>query len=185
MNLRTVAALSLVLGLSAGCSVVRVIEYTGSQNYYDGAFEYATQDGKINTYVAGTPFPTADPEFKNKITSIMYGANFGREVNFVPAKPNVDKHAFHIVVTFNPDERLSFADLCENAAQTKSQPGRETTSMKGVFCQGSHPLSFASGYVSGLTGPADPKLVSLVREVALAMIPRYDDEIDSGPDAIR
>jgi len=34
--------------------------------------------------------------------------------------------------------------------------------------------------VDSLTGPSDPKYHTLVKEVALVMIPRYDDSNSSG-----
>lgn len=184
MKLRTLAAVSVFAALVAGCSQVRVIDYNGGQNYYDGAFEYATQDGKINTYVAGSPFSNTGPKFNTSITSMMYGSTFGRDVNFVAAKPNTEPYGFHIVVAFNAVNPLGVDDICRDATQVKSQPNLKTTSMLGVFCQGGYPLSYANGYVSNLTGPADRRLGELVREVALAMIPRYDDYNSSGGEGI-
>lgn len=184
MNMRSLGALLILAALSAGCSAVRVIDHAGGQNYYDGAFEYATLNGKINTFVAGSPFTNANAKFKNNITSMMYGATFGRNVNFVATKPNTAKYGFHVVVTFNAVNQLSIEDICADATRVKSEPNLETTSMQGIFCQGGYPLSYASGFVSGLTGPEDPKLTELVREVALAMIPRYDDNRSSDGDML-
>lgn len=185
MKLRTLGAVSVIATLTAGCSAVRVIDYNGGQNYYDGAFEFATQSGKINTYIAGAPFSTVGGSYKFSITSMMYAATFGRKVNFVATKPNTEKYGFHIVVAFNVVNPLGVDDICQDATQIKSQPNLNTTSMLGVFCQGGYPLSYANGYVSGLTGSADPKFARLVREVALAMIPRYDDQNSSGGEAFR
>lgn len=174
------AAFSVLAMVVTGCSAVRVIDHNGGQNYYDGAFEFATMDGKINTYIAGAPFQNPGPNFAKSVTSMMYGSTFGRNVNYVPSKPNADKYGFHIVITFNAVDPISVEDICQDAAQVKYQPNRETTSMQGVFCQGGYPLSYASGYVGGLSGPSDPRLSQLVKEVALAMIPRYDDRNSSG-----
>ena len=185
MKLRTLTTMLVFVTLIAGCSQVRVLDYNGGQNYYDGAFEFATQDGKINTYIAGSPFSSPDPKFKKTIISNMYGATFRRNVNFVDTTPNTERYGFHIVVAFNAINPLGVDDICRNATEVKSRPNLKTTSMIGIFCQGGHPLSYASGYVSGLTGPNDPKFSELVREVALAMIPRYDDEHSSGGEAFR
>ena len=177
MNLRVLFPVLMLGVVSAGCAAVKVVEHTDSQNYYDGAFEYATKDGKINTYIAGSPFagPEAELKFKNNVFSNLYGSTFGRDVNFKSSKPNSEKYGFHVVVTFNAVNHLSVGDICEDATQIKSRPNLQTTSMLSVFCQGAHPISSSRGYVSALTGPDDPKLRSLVRGVALAMIPLYDD----------
>lgn len=185
MKLGKLAAFSVLAGLVAGCSNVLVTDYSGGQNYYDGAFEYATKDGSINTYIAGAPFLSPGPEFKNTVISNLYGATLGRNVNFIDAKPNTERYGFHIVVAFNTTNPLGADDICRDATSVKSKPNLETTTMFGVFCQGGHPLSYASGTVGGLKGPSDPKLAELVREVALAMIPRYDDFNSSGGEAFR
>lgn len=177
MNLRVLFPVLLFGAVSAACAAVKVVEHTDSQNYYDGAFEYATKDGKINTYIAGSPFAGKDAEekFKNSVFSMLYGSTFGRNINFNPAKPNSAKYGFHVVVTFNAVNNLSVGDICEDATQIKSRPNLKTTSMLSVFCQGAHPISYSRGYVASLSGPDDPKLDSLVKGVALAMIPLYDD----------
>ncbi len=180
MKFRSLVIISLLAALSGGCSTVRIVDLGGGQNYYDGAFEFATKDGKINTHVVGSPFSAAAGNFKNTVTSMMYGSTFGRNVKFVSSPPNTEKYRFHVVVTFNVTRSINMADLCENPTRLKSDPTRKTTSMEAIFCQGGYPLSYASGYVSGLTGPSDPRFAQLVREVTLSMIPRYDDTRSSG-----
>lgn len=180
MNFRTFIAISLLGAISAGCTGVRVIDASGGQNYYDGAFELATIDGKINTYVAGTPFSDISNSFTNSVISTMYGSNFGKNVNFVATKPNTAKYGFHIVVVFNGADPVGVGDICQDAGKIKTEPNRRTTSMLAVFCQGGFPISYAEGYVAGLKTPTDPKFRDLVRQVAFAMIPGYDDHRSSG-----
>ena len=180
MNALSVLVFSLIAALSAGCSSVRVIDHAGGQNYYDGAIEYATLDGTIKTFVVGSPFGAANTDFARSVTSAMKGATLGRHVTFVPAPRNTEKNAFHIAVVFNGVNPFTVEDICENTSEIASRPNTPTTSMHAVFCQGSYPLSYTSGYVDRLTGPSDPKYHTLVKEVALVMIPRYDDSNSSG-----
>jgi hypothetical protein len=177
MNLRVLFPVLLLGVVSAGCAAVKVVEHTDTQNYYDGAFEFATQNGEINTYIAGAPFAGEDAiaRFKFRVFSKLYRSTFGRDVNFKPSKPNSEKYGFHVVITFNAVNHLSAGDICEDATQIKSRANLKTTSMLSVFCQGAHPISYSRGYVGSLSGPDDPKLESLVRGVAQAMIPLYDD----------
>lgn len=180
MNLRTLVAVSLLGAIATGCSSVRITDDGNGQNYYEGSFEYATKDGSINTYVAGTPFSDATKNLKNTVTSMMYGATLGKNINFVTAEPNTAKYGFHIIVSFNISAPISVDDVCEDPRQIKSTPGTKTTSMLAVFCQGSHPISYARGYVDGIKDTSDPKFRDLVRKVAFAMIPGYDDYRSSG-----
>ncbi|MGZ0246603.1 MAG: hypothetical protein ACKVH1_11710 [Alphaproteobacteria bacterium] len=53
MKLCSLGAFLVVAGLATGCSSVRVIDHEGGQNYYEGAFEFATLDGTIRTHVVG------------------------------------------------------------------------------------------------------------------------------------
>ena len=181
--LRTLATLSAVAVIGTGCSNIKVIDYEASSNYYDGAFEYATQSGEIKTAIYGSPFDdkASDP-FANTVTTKMKGANFGREVTYVPSPPNTDKKAFHIVTVFNEVAPFTDTEACENVAEIATKPNAKTTTMHAYFCHGAHPLSSATGFVDDLKDPSDPRFQELVREVAQAMIPRYDEFNSSGDD---
>ena len=175
MKVRSIGTLICIAALSAGCSAVRVIDYAGGQNYYDGAFEFATLDGTINTHVVGSPFAESDPPLARAVTTFMKGATRGREVTFIPSPRNTTKHAFHIVVVFNGKHPLVETEICQNADEVVTTPSTQTTSMLAVFCQDGHPLSYSTGYVGGLRSPADPRFRQLIKQVSRAMIPGYDD----------
>jgi hypothetical protein len=180
MKLRSLATLLVVAGLATGCSVVRIIDHEGGQNYYDGAFEFATLDGTIKTHVVGSPFAMPAPSFAQTVTANMKGAAPGRDVTFVPSSRNTTKHAFHIVVVFNGKNPLIETEVCQNADDVTTAPSPRTTVMFAVFCQDGHPLSYSTGYVDGLESPADPRFPQLVEQVSRAMIPGYDDYQSSG-----
>ena len=180
MNIRTIIAISLLGAISVGCTGVRVIDNGGGQNYYQGSFEFATKEGAIDTYVVGKPFPNAQEKFTKSVTSMMYGATIGRDVKFVAAGPNTTKYGFHVVIAFNAIAPISVEDICADAPQLKTEPNRQTTSMQAIFCQGGYPISYARGFVDGIRSTTDPKFRDLVRQVAFAMIPGYDDYRSSG-----
>lgn len=180
MIFRVLLPAILVGALSAGCTTVRVIDSAGGQNYYDGAFEIATKDGEIDTYIVGTPFSTPKPEFDNTVITTLYGSTLGQKVNFTPAKPNQKKYGFHVIIAFNAISPLSVADICEDARRIKTARNQSRVSMQAIFCQGAYPISYSSGYAGELKSPADPDFRNLVQQVALAMIPSYDDYKSSG-----
>lgn len=180
MKLRSLGTVLAIAILSAGCSVVRVVDHEGGQNYYDGAFEFATQDGTIKTHVVGSPFAEPDQNFAPSVTANMKGTTRGRDISFIPSPRNTTKHAFHVVVVFNGQNPLIEAEICQNADEVKTTPALRTTSMLAVFCQDGFPLSYSAGFVDGLDSPADPRFPQLVKQVSRAMVPGYDDFWSSG-----
>lgn len=180
MKVRTFTAALLVAALSAGCSSVRVIDHEGGQNYYDGAFEYATLNGKINTHVVGAPFGNPGREFTRSVTAYMKGATRGRVVEFIPSPRNTTKHAFHIVVVFNGKNPLIETEVCQNADEIGTVRSSRTTTMFAIFCQDGFPLSYSSGSVRDLRSSDDPRFAQLIKQISLAMIPGYDDFRSSG-----
>lgn len=180
MKLRSLGTLLVIVGLATGCSVVRIIDHEGGQNYYDGAFEFATLDGTIKTHVVGSPFAKPDPAFAQTVTANMKGATRGRDVTFVSSPRNTTKHAFHIVIVFNGKNPLIETEVCRNADEVTTIPSPRTTVMFAVFCHDGHPLSYSTGFVDDLGSPADPRFPQLIKQVSRAMIPGYDDFRSSG-----
>ncbi|CAN0543718.1 unnamed protein product, partial [Laminaria digitata] len=171
MKVRSFGTIVVIAALSTGCSVVRVIDHEGGQNYYDGAFEFATLDGTIKTHVVGSPFANTDASFVRSVTADMKTSTRGRDVEFVPSSRNTKKHAFHVVVVFNGKNPLIETEVCQNADEIETAPELKTTSMFAVFCQDGHPLSYSTGYVGNLSSPADPRFPELVQQVSRAMVP--------------
>lgn len=180
MKRRSLGALLAITGLTVGCSTVQVTDHDGGQNYYGGAFEYATLDGTIKTHVVGSPFAKSNQGIAQSVTANMKGATRGRDVTFVPSPRNTTKHAFHVVVVFNGKNPLIETEVCQNSGEITTVPPAATTVMFAVFCHDGHPLSYSSGRVDGLQSPADPRFPQLVKQVARAMVPGYDDSRSSG-----
>lgn len=180
MKVHTLGAALLVAALSTGCSVVRVIDHEGGQNYYDGAFELATLDGTIKTHIVGAPFENQGQSFARTVTAQMKGATRGREVEFIPSPRNTIKHAFHVVVVFNGKNPVIENEVCQNADEIGTSQAQSHTTMFAVFCQDGFPISYSEGHVDGLRSSEDPRFGQLVKQVSLAMIPGYDDFRSSG-----
>lgn len=158
----------------AGCDSVRVIEPGDGQNYYDGAFEYATQGGEIDTIVLGSPFGPAASNVPALTTDHMKGATRGRVVTFAPVDWSTPGDAFRVVVLFNGAPPFTADDVCSNGTDIGTNSADASTPMFAAFCQGAHLISFAHGAVGNLKGPDDPRFRDLVRQVTLAMIPAVD-----------
>ena len=114
----------------------------------------------------------------------MKGTNFGCDVTYVSSTRNTDKKAFHIVTVFNGVGGFTATKAYENVLEISTRPNAETTTMHAYFCHGGYPLSSATGFIDNLKDLSDPRFQELVREVALAMIQRYDEENSSGNDLV-
>lgn len=162
------------LALAAGCNDVRIIETYDEPSYYEGAFEFATQNGEIKTTVLGTPFGRNE-EITPVTTGHMRGATLGRTVTFTPAGWTVDENVFRVVVLFNGKSPYSRSDLCRKGPELATEMSNGApVRMEAAFCQGPHLLSFAEGTAANVKDLDDPRFRELVRGVALAMIPPND-----------
>jgi hypothetical protein len=174
------AAMAAIALFLSACSGVRVIEIVGTQNYYNGAFEFATQSGSIKTIVLGSPFGKEAGPIDAVTTGYMKGANRGPVVTFEPARWTKPGNAFRVVVVFNGRVPFGHEAICKYGPDIGSDPGLATARMDAAFCQGDYLLSSAEGYVDGLTGPDDPRFGELVKAVTLALIPAIDYHQDGG-----
>ena len=178
MRVGSIATALGLLAMTAGCSGVRVYEPLDGQNYYDGAFQYATQKHEIDTVVLGTPFgPAASDDIAAITTAHMKGATEGPVVSFKPvawAGAGDGNNGFRVVVLFDGKSPFIDDDLCKDGPSIETAPGASPVTMHAAFCEGPNLISSASGEVGSLSGPQDPKFRQLVREVAHAMIPAVD-----------
>lgn len=181
MALKSFALAAGALVLVAGCTSVRIYDPLDGQNYYDGAFEYATPDGTISTVVLGSPVPAPAANLPQIATGHMKGATRGKVVTFEPADwTPPDEKTFRVVAVFNGKPPYTDEDICTSAQTFETEPARVTATLDMAFCQGPHLLSAASGSVDELKSLDDPRFAELVKGVALAMIPRGDlDEISN------
>lgn len=182
MKVGSIAVAVALAAAVAGCTGVRIYEPLDGQNYYDGAFEYATRDGEIDTVVLGSPAGPASADFAEATATQMKGATPGRVVTFRPVPWTApDDRRFRIVALFNGKPPFVDSDLCQNGPGIGVSPGTGLVSMHAAFCQGGHLISSAHGLADNLNGPGDPQFRELVRGVAFAMIPYYDkDRVDGG-----
>ncbi len=180
MNLHKWLAFPAAALAIASCDTVRVTDLESGMAFYDGSFQYATRSGAIKTFVIGSPFSGGAADgFAANVRNAMGNAPFGHDVAFVPATRDKSKNAFHVVALFNGVNPLNEREICERDVEIATQPNTSTTSMVAIFCQGKHPISYASGFVDSLSGPNDPRFHKLVVQVARAMIPGYDADWNS------
>jgi hypothetical protein len=165
--------MAAALALLGGCDGVVVYEPVGKQRYFNSDFEYAARSGELKTEVAGNPFGSA-PNFAPLVAEYMQNANRSIPVRFVLEPQGRGSAPYHVVMAFNPPRGATAHDACSQAGSLPTAPGTASVYLFSVFCSGDVALSEAGGSVSGLSGPDDPKLRALVRDVTYALIPPYD-----------
>lgn len=164
----------VVLAVSACADLVIVQEPVFQQIFTDGDTEYAMRNGVMETRVYGDPFPGGATGIEGSVMRIMKGANRGPEVEFV-AQPSGDgSEPYHVVMVFNAPRDVSAESICADGAGIASAPEDGALTLLSGFCIGDDLLATASGSVSGVSGPDDPKFRSLVRQVTYSLFPAHD-----------
>ena len=181
MRITIIAAIAAIAGLLGACNAVRVINSGGYQNYYDGAWEYATQDQKVDLVVLGSSFDAASVNFPVLVAENMKGATRGRTITFNPVGWTKPDNSFRVIALFNGKSPFIAENVCQSGNAIMTDPAAETASLYLTFCQGEYLISYANGLSPKPKSPEDPKFRELIRSVALAMIPPADyDRLDGG-----
>jgi len=168
---------AVAISLSA-CGAVIVESYPNMPaNYNEGDFNMATPKGAIATIIVGDPFSLQTGEsgagqFEERVRSLMKNQVGNFPINFVPRHGADTTKPYKVVVVFNPRQGVDNRTICKMEKQTPltaASSGLVSVSM--VFCDGDIAKSGTRGRVGGVKDQNDPKFVSLVRQVATAMIP--------------
>lgn len=161
-----------------GCSSVIVEDLAGPRfSYFDGDFEHATNKGSIVTLVTGNPFGIDQTQFGNAVRRDMRNqVDVATEANFVAADDGATVPPYRVVVAFNPPSHIGNHELCENGAKTPGRPPSNNVEVRMAFCYGDSLKSGSAAWVSGLSGPTDPRFGELVRKAAHSLVPSQDGE---------
>ena len=164
----------LVLAVSACADLVIVQEPVFQQIFTDGDTEYAMRNGVMKTRVYGDPFPDGADGIERSVMGLMKGANRGPEVEFVAQPTGTGSEPYHVVMVFNAPRNVMPESICADGPGIASAPEAGALTLLSGFCIGDDLLATASGSVSGVSGPDDPKFRSLVRQVTYSLFPAYD-----------
>jgi hypothetical protein len=164
----------ILLVISACAGTIIVQEPVYEQIFTDGDTEFAMQNGEILTRVYGSPFSPGNKGIERSVTRLMKGANLGPKVDFTPKPSGEGSEPYHVVMVFNAPRYVLAESICTDGASVGSTPAGGSLTLLSGFCIGDTLLSTASGSVSGVSSPNDPKFRLLVREVTLSLFPAYD-----------
>lgn len=164
----------LVLAVSACADMVIVQEPVFQQIFTDGDTEYAMRNGVMKTRVYGDPFPDGADGIERSVMGLMKGANRGPVVDFVAQPTGIGSDPYHIVMVFNAPRDIWAESICADGSGVGSAPTDGALTLLSGFCIGDDLLATASGSVSGVSGPDDPKFRALVRQVTYSLFPAHD-----------
>jgi len=164
--------------LLSACDAVIVESYPNiPANYNEGDFNIATPKGSIATIVVGDPFAMQSTQsgagkFEDGVRALMKNQVGAFPIDFVPRHGAGTTKPYKVVVVFNSRQGVDNRTICRMEKQTPlTAAGSGQVSVTMVFCDGDIAKSGTRGRVGGVKDQNDPKFISLVRQVANAMIP--------------
>jgi hypothetical protein len=181
---KKVLPLAMAIFLGA-CNAVIVEDLPGPRfSYFDGDFELASHKGSVIAIVTGNPFSLNQKQFASLVRNSMKGhVNVATEARFVAARDETTVSPYRVVVSFNAPAGLGDNELCELGAKTPSVANRRDLNVRMAFCFGDSFKSGSSAWVSGVSGPDDPKFRELIQRATFSMVPGQDGE-ETGEDKL-
>lgn len=155
-----------------------------SLSYYDGNFEYATHRGAILTRIGGNPFDMPADRFRALVRDHMRGANWGGPVEFTPQAGERTLPPYKVVAMFNLKRIYDSDDLCRGIDDVETvAPSPRGLRLNMAFCLGDAAKSAAWGTARNVSGPDDPKLRALIRQVTVLLVPTFTKQntLDDSP----
>ncbi|MDA1324312.1 MAG: hypothetical protein O3C34_06170 [Proteobacteria bacterium] len=177
-NFQTWSLIPATAILLSACNAVIVESYPIAPAYYkDGDFERATSKGAVTAIVVGNPFTSQSTTFADNVRALMKNQAGDVPVSFV-SQPGADTtNPYKVVVVFNARANVDNRSICQMEGQTPTTPSiGDQVSVTMVFCEGNNAKSGTRGRAGGIKGQNDSTFVSLVQQVANAMIPPYGYE---------
>lgn len=168
-----------VLGACRGAVII--VEPIANLNYTVDDFNYASRNEEIRTRIGDDPFGGPREKFSALVTKLMYGANIGGDVAFVPSPGGEGSGRHHVVMLFNPPIGADEEDFCGPNVHFPILPLTDTLRLVSAFCYEDKMLSTADGRVFGVRHSGAPLFRQLVRQVTLALFPPID-HLDIGGD---
>ena len=155
----------------AGCTGVSTV----TNFYYNSAYTpahvtLAAANNPAQAVIRGNPF--ANDVDNQGVIAAMQGQNWGPKIFFTPTARSDDIYGYKMVLAFNgigPNN-----DLCRAPSAPPKPSGTDRIDASIAFCVGEVLLTDASGHITGVAGPGDPKFKRLVSDLMLTVTPPYD-----------
>jgi hypothetical protein len=184
MTFRYLAFAALVTSGLAACAgdQTLIASHDINRAYDEHQVGFATRDGRsIPVVIAGTPFNTSRAALDAAVTMAMNGSNFGPAVTFAvdPAKPATQNS--RVVMAFNPEGIPLSGSLCLAVPQSRPASGVDLR-VVAAYCQGSQPMTEATGSIGNVNGPDSPNFRALTVQLTQALFPPRNPHRDESYD---
>jgi hypothetical protein len=172
---RVTSSLALAAALAVGGCSNSGFTY-GS--YYDSRYDYthvnlAASDGPVPVQIKGNPLPVPPAQFADGLLAAMQEKNFPPRLRFTTAAPEKRSYDYRVVMAFG-DPPVGYNDLCKTPDVPIAPAAQGRVDAKAFFCYGDLILTYASGSLSGVTSPQDPRFERFITQVVLELFPIYD-----------
>jgi len=162
--------LGMILLLAAGCSGER-INYT--RLYVDYPADYVAYESGtpyLRTFVVGNPFRVAVADIEDAVVAALektphtYGLKFTTDPT-VETRPNA-----YMSVVLGGAETINVRTLCTSALGEFPEPDVRPIPVHAALCYNRSPLSAASGSLSDVEDPSDPRFEGIIRTMAQSLL---------------
>ncbi|HJS30346.1 MAG TPA: hypothetical protein VJ924_00025 [Alphaproteobacteria bacterium] len=156
----------------AGCAGVSTV----TNFYYNSAYTpahvtLAAANNPSQAVIRGSPF--ANDIDNQGVIAAMQGQNWGPKMFFAPTPRPDDLYGYKMVIAFNGMGPNNDA-LCKAPPAPAKPSGGDRIDASIAFCVGEVLLTDASGHITGVSGPEDPKFKRLISDLMLTITPPYD-----------
>ncbi len=167
-----ILALTLAAASLSACTGQAVISNAHKEEYYEQRMlAYPASRGGMYTEVTGNPFQTEQAVLNREVTQAFEEAHFGPKLSFFTELPSDGTPGFRTVVLFDPPRTANAKRLCTSPERPQAQHPEGEVRVMGALCNGDTRLTSATGIVTGATGPNDPAVRKLLRQLGLSLFP--------------
>ena len=161
-------ALAVAVLALAACAGPRIVRSDLGMMYSTGEL-FAAADGRdLRTVVQGNPFGT--PRFDQLVTEIMTATYIGPRTRFTTTPGPTENRNYYVSVVFNAQPAVNPFDLCDKKTWTTA-PAMRPIVVRAAFCILGGEQSAVTGYLAQATGPDDPNVTSLIRNLTIQLFP--------------
>lgn len=182
------AALVAAAVVLAGCAVTDPSDVSTGQvqtaGYEPSMRNYVADRGGMPLEVIGDPFPGSGDRFAEIAAQAISNSHFGPAFELYVDPSDAPDGAFRTAIVANPGETVTPANACKTDADGTAVGSGGTLRVIAALCRGDKAITRLTGQAVGVTGPDDPKVARLFRQIGATLYPSRSDQTDKSQDAI-
>jgi len=164
-----VAVLTVAGALSACAGAPKTYNQTSLISDPQSYYAYGASERDLKLVVVGNPFSQPANQVGEALASEMDAAQVGPGTHFTPNPGPSAREGFRVVLAFNGADGEH--ELCGAAADAKTLPPSSNVHVTAALCEQGRLLTSVEGQVADVSGVNDPRVSSLMKQVALGLFP--------------